>query len=804
MTGHPTERRADAALFLLSTAILALEVLQTKIFAFTFDPLMVYLAVAVCMLGLSGGATLVAVLPRVAGPVSTTLAAAASAAGSLALIASHVVFARMSPSIPEGNARGILTLVALTAPYLAFGVTVALLLSARGPAVGRAYAVNLAGSGLGCLAVFPLLEGLGAERMLVALALLPLGAAALLLPASPRRARGGIACLALAVAACAIPAERLFDFKPDGSGQLGMIVARAEELNRAAPGAVSVTRIHGRWDRTSRIDVYRLDARSADLASRVGGPLDTLFFVQDASAGSILLGVGDDPEKGRAFFDETVYGAGYAAGPRRHVLVVGLGGAPDVLAALHHGASRIVGVEINRSTLEMVRGPFRDFLGAPYARPEVHIEQVDGRTFLRTSRESFDLIQMSGVDTKSVFYASGSLSLNETYLYTRESIVETLRRLAPGGLLAVNRFGDQEMERMVTLAVAGLRDLGASDPRQHLIAIRQGIWRCLLVKREPFTASEIESVADWAGRNPSGPDIVIPTYDWINVSFRFPLVLDFAPPPRAVAAGAFYRALASGGLDTYVAASPFDLSPPTDDRPFFFFQAKPGDALRWFPPLLAMIRRIVLALLAVSTALIAVPLVVLRRRGLAIPGAAPAVLYFSCLGAGFMFAEIGLIQRFIVLLGHQSYAITVVLFGLLAGAGLGSALSSRVPREDARPLRLALVGAAVLIVGYGFVLGPVFDAAAGLPFALRLVLALALLVGLGLPLGIPFPTALRELDARAPELLPWGIGVNGFASVLGGILAVPVAMLSGFRTLLFVAAAAYVLALVVAPRRAER
>ena len=157
MTALPTGRRNAAALVLLSAAILILEVLQTKIFAYTFDPLMVYLAVAVCMLGLSGGATLVALLPRAAGAAPGAVTAAAAAAGSIALLASHAVFSRYFPSIPEGNARGVLTLVALTAPYLAFGVAVALLLSARGPSVGRAYAMNLAGSGLGCLAVFPLL-----------------------------------------------------------------------------------------------------------------------------------------------------------------------------------------------------------------------------------------------------------------------------------------------------------------------------------------------------------------------------------------------------------------------------------------------------------------------------------------------------------------------------------------------------------------------------------------------------------------------------------------------------------------------
>src|SRR6185312_8390753 len=109
-----------------------------------------------------------------------------------------------------------------------------------------------------------------------------------------------------------------------------------------------------------------------------------------------------------------------------------------------------------------------------------------------------------------------------------------------------------------------------------------------------------------------------------------------------------------------------------DDRPFFFLYTRPLEALR-VPPLgLGLLFRFIKQFMVLATVLILLPLVALRWRGLGVPGAGRGVLYFACLGAGFMLVEIGIIQRFVLFLGHQSYAIIVVLFTLLLGAGAGS------------------------------------------------------------------------------------------------------------------------------------
>ncbi|HXJ37444.1 MAG TPA: hypothetical protein VMS22_25730 [Candidatus Eisenbacteria bacterium] len=803
MTETRASWRADVGLVVVSAAVLTLEVLQTKLFGFSLDPLSIYVAVAMCMLGLSAAATLLAILPPLPPERASRLAALGSAGGAVAIVVAHVLFAAWSPAVRTGGIGVAVVLAAMVLPYFGFGLTTTLLLVGGGERIGRTYALNLAGSGLGCLLVFPFLDAFGAERSLALVGIMGVATGALLAPARPAGVRAAVGVAALALVATFAGAPRLFAFQPDPTGQVAVIMSRIAKLDaQHGAGTAEATPVFSRWDRTGRIDVYRLTSSRPELQGRIGGPVETLFFAQDASAGSILLGVGGDLSRAREFFDRTVYASGYVTGPRRDVLVIGLGGGPDVLSALYHGASRVVGVEINRTVIDLVRYDLADFVGRPYDRLEVTLQQLDGRTFLRQSPDSFDLIQLSGVDTKSVFFASAGLALNESYLYTRQAMGELLRRLRPDGVLALNRF-KTDVQRLTSVAVAGLRDLGVEAPERHVIVVGQGLWRTVLVKRSPFTPAEVALVGEWVKQNPTAPPIVVPAYDWIGVSFQYPLEIVYSPPPAAVAVGPFFEALAGGTLDAFIAAQMFDFSPPDDDRPFFFFPVRPKDMLRSGAPGLDEVTRLARWLTIVSIAVIVVPLVLWRRRGLRAPRAGRTLAYFACLGVGFMFVEIGLIHRFVLLLGHQTYAINVVLFGLLLGAGLGSLSAARLVRGERGRLRVALAAliAGVVVVALG--LGVAFDWVATFGFGSRLALALVLLVALGFLLGIPFPTGLAALAADSQELVAWAIGINGFASVVGGTLAVPTAMIGGFRSLALLAAALYVIAALAAPLRAD-
>lgn len=791
--------RADLGLAAVAAATLVLEILQTRIFAYSLDHIMIHLAIGVCLLGLGASASTLALLPTPSPARLRALGAtsAALAAGSVPVV--HALFAKLAPEVEARTTLGLAALVALAVPYFWLGMTVALLLVARAEAIGRAYAFNLAGSCVGCLLVFPLVNGLGAEATVGVVTWIALAAALLLWTSRRPTVRVALGALALGLAWAQLAAPTLYRFPPDPVGQVGTLRRRIGSLMERNPGTSAELRsLWSRWTDTGRVDVFELNSNVVRLQPRIDAPLEVLLFVQDSTAGSFLLGVEDDLSRARSFFERTIYGAGYARGGVRDVLVIGVGGSPDVLTAEWYGASRVVAVDINTGVFELARGPFRELLGDPYGRPGVSTVRMDGRTYLRSSREEFDLIQLSGVDTKT-FLSTGSLSLSENYLYTLEAMREVLDRLRPNGLFVVIRPEDYAAHRLASTALVALRERGALDPARHLFVLRQGVWRTILVKPSPFEPEEIEQLHAFADAAATPPEVRLPPLDVLGCGLGEAMQVQYSPLPRPVATTAYFRALAQGRVDAHVQRAPVDLRPPTDDRPYFFLSTRPERLLDEMPEVLGRLVQYAGQIAAVAALFILAPLVVFQRRGLRLPGAPRALAYFACLGVGFMVLEIGLFHRFVLLLGHQSYSVTVVLFGLLLGASLGSALSSHLTAR--RSVQLALAGLVATILVYAGALDPIFQRAAAAPFALRLALSLALLVLLGLGLGIPFPVGLRALRERGAPLVAWAVGVNGFASVIGATLAVPLALATGLRLLLLLAAALYAAAIFALPER---
>src|SRR6185436_18205642 len=86
------------------------------------------------------------------------------------------------------------------------------------------------------------------------------------------------------------------------------------------------------------------------------------------------------------------------------------------------------------------------------------------------------------------------------------------------------------------------------------------------------------------------------------------------------------------------------------------------------------------------------------------------LLYFACLGAGFIIVEVTLVQKTILFLGHPVYALTVVLFALLIFSAIGSRISGRIAEADLRTRLPALLGAVALLVLLSvWLLSPLYD-----------------------------------------------------------------------------------------------
>ena len=169
--------------------------------------------------------------------------------------------------------------------------------------------------------------------------------------------------------------------------------------------------------------------------------------------------------------------------------------------------------------------------------------------------------------------------------------------------------------------------------------------------------------------------------------------------------------------------------------------------------------------------------------------------YFGLLGAGFMLVEVSLLQRFVLLLGHPVYSLTVTLFSLLLGTGAGSLLSQRITDAQLqRRIQLVLFGI-VLVALLGIVaLPPIIAASISASHIARIALAVALITPAGVLMGMPLPAGVRLLAANHAELVPWAWGMNGALSVIGATLAVFIAMNWGFSVTLLTGAAAYLTA----------
>jgi len=165
--------------------------------------------------------------------------------------------------------------------------------------------------------------------------------------------------------------------------------------------------------------------------------------------------------------------------------------------------------------------------------------------------------------------------------------------------------------------------------------------------------------------------------------------------------------------------------------------------------------------------------------------------YFSAIGAGYMFLEMGCMQKLVLFLGHPVYSAATVIAGFLVFSGIGSMASDMLGR---RPEAACTAGAAVVALiaaSSPWLLDAAIHAAMRLPDWQKFPLGMLFIAPLAFPLGMFFPLGFRHLMKSDEDLAPWAWGANGFASVLATVGAPLLAMRIGFSGLATVAAACY-------------
>ncbi len=759
--------RLSGALFLVTFATVMFEVLLTRVFSLIMWYHFAFMAISIAMFGMTVGALAVFLRPQ-AWPEATLPRAMGRCALLFAVTMAAAIFLQAFLFVPHPNVSAwplAWTFAGAAVPFVFSGIFVCLALTRFPARIGQLYAVDLAGAALGCLGVIAALvwlDGIGAVLACASVAAL----AALLL------ARGAERWVAAGVTALLA----------------GATLWAGVHLARHETAAFPIQYIkwqkqqeidYERWNSFSRIAVMKpsrfdVPAWSLSVAYKERLAIPTRLLQIDAGAGTVLIGFDGDLGKLEFLRWDLTNFVHYLRRDAR-VCIIGSGGGRDILAAKVFGQKRAVAVEINANILRVANERFGDFTGHLDRDPIVSLVNDEARSYLARTRERFDIVQLTFIDTWAAS-AGGAYALMENALYTVEGWKVFLDRLEDDGLLAVARGVNFELGRLIALGREAVRATGATEPERHMVMVTNrhvrddsyGPMAMLLVRKTPFPEHELAEIRGHAQR------------------MRFEVELE----PGAVKSRIF-DALASGrGMEGEFEWSATNYDAPTDDQPFFFnmLRLKSWMLMRQTSALGQHAAVLLMDLLVIVSALtllcIVAPLAVARVR---LARADTALLgFFAAIGAGFMLIEISLLQRLIIFLGHPIYSLSVILFALLLASGAGSYLSARV--ADGK--RMLLVLTAVLAAA-GLLSGPLVTGLAHAETPVRIAAAASLLAAIGVFMGMAFPLGMRLAATSRPQLTPWLWGVNGAVSVFASVAAIVISMGFGISVSYWAGVAAY-------------
>jgi hypothetical protein len=783
----------------VSGALLMTELALTRIFSVTMYYHFAFLAISIALFGLSASGVLVYVLRRRLANIPTdrllTVGAIVHAVATLVALAC-LVRIRVGLNYSPTNLVLMLTIYLLAAlPFFTGGMVISTAFARLTSRINLLYAADLMGAAAGCLALIPLLNTLGAPGVVLVAASLSLVAAICFTRAGSRRAIAAVSAAVLAV-----PLATQFS----GLQPFDVLDTKGHEGDRV---------LFSKWNSFSRIGVYDRAHGDWSLSPRfTGTPGESRFMDIDSAASTpILKGTGRPADASYLRYELTAIAYQLVERPDGFsALVIGPGGGRDLLSALVFGATQVDGVEINPIIVrDVMLGRFRDYSGNLYGDPRVAIHVDDGRSFVRRSVKQYDVIQASLVDTWAAT-AAGAYTLTENSLYTSEAFGEYLDHLTDDGVLTITRWVFDGL-RLVSLAQEACAARGL-DPAQHIAIVRHDRVATFLLKKKPFTPVERERLTSHADEMGF---VVLYAPDAYSAAGGADTpaassATTTADPPEMLQSRTsvddYARFIRARNRHTFIDTYPVDIRATTDDRPFFFhttrladqFDVAFGRSMLFGNGLSAL-----LTLFGISAALVVLFVVGPLLIGGSLPGAGWArwLAYFGALGAGFMLLEVAMLQRFVLLLGHPVYSLTVTLFSLLLGTGVGSFLTRVV--DDRRIRRVTMSGLmAIVLLAFAsrFAIPWLVDIAIQWPLGVRIAAAVAILVPAGILLGIALPGGMRMLAVRRPEIVPWGWGMNGAFSVIGATLAVFIAMNWGFSTTFMAAATVYALAAAVFPK----
>jgi hypothetical protein len=649
------------------------------------------------------------------------------------------------------------------------------------------YGLSLLGSGLGIAAMFVCLPALGAEGSMLAAAVLAsaAGVFAVFIRDSSASISRSLAyalpplllCLVIFVIHLAANSFDILKIAPrhPRAGELAEPGRLATEAVRL-PGAKHLA---GGWSAISRVDAVITPSLSMEDLTYPDGKagIENPLVLEDIreSFGSRAhlyannVWFSSMPDRDRLPSPLIPY----SLLERPRVLVIGVGGGIDLARARALEPRRLVGVEINPATVELLQGPLKEISAGIYGRAEIIV--MDGRTYVHFCEDKFDLINLVFADLYIPFHLSNIFM--ESYLYTVEAFEDYINILSDHGYLSVTKmfFNDTattEILRITATAMEAARQSGIPSPENNIAVIGFSSGRedayggTMLFKKSAFSDRELAEI-----KAQLAPPL-------------FALYLPGEPLPD----NPFIQVVSASDPSEFYESYLLDVSPPTDDKPFFYL----------FDKSLSLHKQVVLSFLGLTVIVFWMwfIIIVARKQRYKQPAYGMGAVLIVFLAMGYIFVQTSLVQRLNLYLGGPLYSLSAVSAAFLIYPGIAGFMAARYQALRKPALIVAIPVALVL---YGPILSYIISGLPLLDTPLRVAAVFTLLAPMCLPIGLPFPLALDRIKALAGDR---AAGLFYGVSATAGVIMVTVSLYwsarLGIQSLYLAGAAAYIIVFILA------